>query len=96
MQAGFKEKGEMTDGQRYFNKPQGVPRRVPAGRVLAHNNAQHATWTGARHQLRLLDMAKGKCHAFQRCKCGWKAYRTSRQGRLALASSSAINSGVSG
>jgi hypothetical protein len=62
------------DGQRYYNK-RGVPRKIPAGRVLAHNRVRHTVdMPNGRNVFRCWTWPQGKVPGnFKRCKCGWSS-----------------------
>jgi hypothetical protein len=62
-----------TDTKRYFNKPDKVPRKVPAGRVLAHNHIKHTTIMGhGVNGFRCWSWPKGQVpRDFKECRCGW-------------------------
>jgi hypothetical protein len=73
-----------TDGRRYFNKPFGIPRSIPAGRVLAHNHVQHTVdMPHSENGFRCWTWPKDKVpRNFKRCKCGWSGlphYRLRRE-----------------
>jgi hypothetical protein len=60
----------MTDGMRYGR---GHPRKVPEGRVLAHNHVQHgAEWSCGINGFRWWSWPKEKKpRSFLRRNCGW-------------------------
>ena len=51
----------------------GVPRKVPAGRVLAHNHVWHTVdFPNGANGFRCWTWPKGKVpRGFKRCGCGW-------------------------
>jgi hypothetical protein len=59
--------------KRYFNKPGGIPRTIPAGRVLAHNHVRHTKDMGhGINGFRCWTWPQDKVpRNFKRCGCGW-------------------------
>jgi len=76
----------MTDRQRkrYFNKPGNLPRKVPVGRVLAHNHVMHTSGMGhGINGFRCWSWPKGKVpRNFGKCKCGWSGLPHYRHRKL--------------
>jgi hypothetical protein len=60
------------DGQRYYNK-RGVPRKISADRVLAHNRVRHTVdMPDGQNGFRCWTWPLGKVpRNFKRCKCRW-------------------------
>ena len=66
-----KRETAMSDDQRYCGA--GIPRKVPTGRVLAHNCVQHTPFMmNGQNGFRCWTWPKGKVPSgFVKCPCGW-------------------------